>query len=89
MTLWIQLSDVDIDAIRTVPALAYLARRIDEITAEREQHSDLIEAAYNMANDDLNIDEDAPISVTDNGAWVGAWVFVYSDEYKDEEDEDA
>lgn len=28
------------------------------------------------ADDDINIDDDAAVSRTDDGAWVQAWVFI-------------
>jgi hypothetical protein len=31
---------------------------------------------YALSNFDLEIDEDAKVSVAENGAWVAAWVWV-------------
>jgi hypothetical protein len=31
---------------------------------------------YALSNSDLEIDEDAEVSVAENGAWVAAWVWV-------------
>ena len=35
--------------------------------------------AKHQEDDDLVIDDPPPISVVDNGAWVGCWVFVAKD----------
>jgi hypothetical protein len=40
-----------------------------------------IEAARNIyQNDDIEIDDDAKLSETDDGAWVSAWVWVNDEE---------
>jgi hypothetical protein len=41
-------------------------------------------ASQEYTSDDINIDNEAPIAVTDTGAWVRAWVFVY-DRYTEED----
>lgn len=42
--------------------------------ATREQWIERAREEY--AGDDVNVDDDAQLSHTDDGAWVQAWVFV-------------
>lgn len=37
-------------------------------------------ARQEFAGDDLQIDFDAQVRLSDNGAWVQAWVYVYNEE---------
>jgi hypothetical protein len=36
-------------------------------------------AQTKLANDDLEFDDNATVSLSDGGAWVQAWVWVYDD----------
>lgn len=57
----------------------------DEAVAEREVYAGTIESARNTyCNDEINIDDDAMVSVGDDGVWVEAWVWVQNPE--DDED---
>ena len=37
-------------------------------------------AREQYANDNLNIDDGAAVTITPDGCWVGAWVFVEHEE---------
>lgn len=46
-------------------------------------HAEYIDAAkdvFESQSDDIEIDNDAEVSVSDGGAWVQAWVFVSDDD---------
>lgn len=49
----------------------------DEAVTEREAYAKAIQLAREQyVNDDINIDDDAMVSVGDEGVWVEAWVYV-------------
>jgi hypothetical protein len=55
---------------------------IQAITTHRDVKA-FIEAARNIyQNDDIEVDDDAKLSETDDGAWVSAWVWVNDDEIR-------
>lgn len=63
----------------------------DATTSFEEDPGDLIEEARRQYIDDdhdIDIDDDAALSETDNGTWVGAWVWIPREDDEDEEDED-
>ena len=34
------------------------------------------------SNDDIEVDDDAPVIRSDDGYWVGAWVFVHDEDLR-------
>ena len=66
-------------------------RKLREDVIEDEGDDELIEKArklYASRSDcDVMIDDDAPFSRTDDGAWVGAWVWVRYDKAEDDEED--
>ncbi len=71
------------------PALARLVKDAEDSLTD-EEIKDLIEEARSeyCRNDDLEIDDDAAISRTDFGTWVGAWVWVPNEKTDDEDDDE-
>jgi hypothetical protein len=62
-------------ALKQFPAAVALLERMREDLAD--EPADVIERADQLyREDDLEIDDDAPLSRCDYGCWVGAWVWV-------------
>jgi hypothetical protein len=53
---------------------------IQAITTHRDVKAFIEDARSLYQNDDIEIDDNAKLSETDDGAWVQAWVFVLDKE---------
>jgi hypothetical protein len=58
---------------------ALIASLRSDVCQGDDEHKAACEAAAIYANDDLMINEDARVSLSGEGAWVEAWVFVRGD----------
>lgn len=88
--MWVKLDDEDVAALEAIetPELAELRRRIREQREHAARHADARDWARDTyANDDVEIDDDAPFSVGDTGVWVGGWLFVPNATDDDDEEE--
>ena len=53
----------------------------DELIDERDAQFDAVKAARKMyEDDDISIDDDPIVAVTDDGVWVSAWLWVSADD---------
>lgn len=80
MSVWLNLTDEELETINNTPALAKLATRAKEAIDEQAGAGDKIQLAQAMYADDsensIEIDADAAVSPNDDGTWVQAWVWV-------------
>lgn len=59
----------------------------DQAIRDRDTYASQIDSARQRQTDDLEIDGDPVVSVSDDGVWVSAWVFVPLAEGGDEDEE--
>lgn len=63
---------------------AALETRLNEIAAEREAYADEVDRAHDIhGSDDVSVDAEPILSVSDEGVWVSAWVWVPNDGKED------
>lgn len=76
---------VRIDA-EDVPLLPpTLLARHAEMQKEAGDHAGAIQQARDdYTNDDIEIDDNPPVAVADNGVWVAAWVWVQNEDDDDD-----
>lgn len=62
-----------------------LDRLLTEIAAEREAYADVVDRAHDVyGSDDVNVDAEPILSVSDEGVWVSAWVWVPDEDGKED-----
>jgi hypothetical protein len=80
MSVWLNLSNEELEIVNNTPTLAKLATRAKEAITERAGAGDKIQLAQAMYADDsensVEVDPDAAVSISDDGTWVQAWVWV-------------
>lgn len=68
-------------------AVRELACHLDMLREDRLRYKDQIQAARDTyaapSDNDIEVDEDAMVSTTDNGCWVSAWVMVREGDAED------
>ena len=68
-------------------AVRELACHLDMLRDDRLRYKDQIQAARDTyaapSGNDIEVDEDAMVSTTDNGCWVSAWVMVRGGDAED------
>lgn len=63
---------------------AELEAQLNEIAAEREAYADAVDQAHDIhGSDGVNVDAEPILSVSDEGVWVSAWVWVPIDDKED------
>ena len=92
---WVNLTDAEVDVIADIAPIAFgtngngvvLARlndRILEARAETLAHAEQIEAAREHCDaswdSTVEVDIEPPVSPSETGVWVGAWVWVPNEE---------
>ena len=92
---WINLTDAEVDVIADIAfapnangpngvVLARLNDRILEARAETLAHAEQIEAAREHCevswDSTVEVDIEPPVSPSETGVWVGAWVWVPNEE---------
>ncbi|WP_234265166.1 hypothetical protein [Hydrogenophaga sp. NFH-34] len=70
------------DLTAAIQALGAELKRLEQTGGDQEEVIQMARRAY-CDDDDIQIDEDAEVSETDDGAWVSAWVWVSTEEMMD------
>ncbi len=66
-------------------AVRELSKALTEIDEARTKHAAAIAVARQQCNDELEIDDEPLLSDSENGVWVGAWIYVPTQQSEDAE----
>lgn len=77
-----------IEQFKTLLDSGLQQRTVLEVLGERAIHSDWANLARDQyTTEDVEVDDRPMFSESDSGVWVSAWVFLYREEYKPEEED--